>query len=185
MKIKIGLMLLSSVVILAGCQSEVTMDNRMKDSSIRENALEYDAYRKNIVVSEYSWYSKYINQYLLDIKEHEYKVNDKDIKSLIMDLEAKINEIKSIDEKKIMAAIDKEAEDVSKNDKNDKKYKTNIKNTKNNISSNKEIMLVILKKIREGLRLGEDGQFDSEDIKQLEILEESIIKFYEENLKPY
>jgi len=35
-------------LILVGCQSQVTTDNRMKDSSLRENALEYDAYRKNV-----------------------------------------------------------------------------------------------------------------------------------------
>ena len=99
-------------LILVGCQSQVTTDNRMKDSSLRENALEYDAYRKNVVDSEYTWYSKYINQYLVDIKEDSYKVNPNDIKSLIGELDSKIDEIKKLDTDKIKAAIDRESDAV-------------------------------------------------------------------------
>ena len=139
-------------LILVGCQSQVTTDNRMKDSSLRENALEYDAYRKNVVDSEYTWYSKYINQYLVDIKEDSYKVNPNDIKSLIGELDSKIDEIKKLDTDKIKAAIDRESDAVSKNDKDE---------------------------------LGQDGQFDQDDLKKISGIQSSLLKIYDENLKSY
>lgn len=172
-------------LILVGCQSQVTTDNRMKDSSLRENALEYDAYRKNVVDSEYTWYSKYINQYLVDIKEDSYKVNPNDIESLIGELDSKIDEIKKLDTDKIKAAIDRESDAVSKNDKDDTKYKAEIKKVKANIGKNKESMLEILGMIRSGLELGQDGQFDQDDLKKISGIQSSLLKVYDENLKSY
>lgn len=172
-------------LILVGCQSQVITDNRMKDSSLRENALEYDAYRKNVVDSEYTWYSKYINQYLVDIKEDSYKVNPNDIKSLIGELDSKIDEIKKLDTDKIKAAIDRESDAVSKNDKDDTKYKAEIKKVKANIGKNKESMLEILGMIRSGLELGQDGQFDQDDLKKISEIQSSLLKIYDENLKSY
>jgi len=185
MKIKIMSMTLLVSVFLAGCQSQVTTDNRMKDSSLRENALEYDAYRKNIVDSEYTWYSKYVNQYLVDIKDGSNKVDPNDIKSLIGEVDSKIDEIKKLDTDKIKAAIDKEAEDISKNDKDDNKYKTEIKKVKENVGRNKESMLRILTTIKAGLELGQDGQFDQDDIKKISEMQTSLLKFYDKNLKSY
>lgn len=185
MKIKIMAMTLLVSVFLAGCQSQVTTDNRMKDSSLRENALEYDAYRKNIVDSEYTWYSKYVNQYLVDIKDGSNKVDPNDIKSLIGEVDSKIDEIKKLDTDKIKAAIDKEAEDISKNDKDDNKYKTEIKKVKENVGRNKESMLRILTTIKAGLELGQDGQFDQDDIKKISEMQTYLLKFYDKNLKSY
>ena len=185
MKIKIMAMTLLVSVFLAGCQSQVTTDNRMKDSSLRENALEYDAYRKNIVDSEFTWYSKYVNQYLVDIKDGSNKVDPNDIKSLIGEVDSKIDEIKKLDTDKIKAAIDKEAEDISKNDKDDNKYKTEIKKVKENVGRNKESMLRILTTIKAGLELGQDGQFDQDDIKKISEMQTSLLKFYDKNLKSY
>ena len=156
-------------LILVGCQSQVTTDNRMKD----------------VVDSEYTWYSKYINQYLVDIKEDSYKVNPNDIKSLIGELDSKIDEIKKLDTDKIKAAIDRESDAVSKNDKDDTKYKAEIKNVKANIGKNKESMLEILGMIRSGLELGQDGQFDQDDLKKISVIQSSLLKIYDENLKSY
>lgn len=185
MKGKVVVLTLLLCGLLSGCKSEVTTDNRMKDSSMRENSLEYDAYRKNIVDSKYTWYSKYINQYLLDIKDREYKVNLEDLDSIIADLDAKIKEVKKLDPEKIRAAIDKESEDVSKNDKDDKKYKANIENIKADIEPNKNSMLKLLNRLRTGLELGKDGQFDQNDVKKLSEIESSLLKVYDEKLKPY
>lgn len=105
--------------------------------------------------------------------------------SIIADLDAKIKEVKKLDPEKIRAAIDKESEDVSKNDKDDKKYKANIENVKADIEPNKNSMLKLLNRLRKGLELGKDGQFDQNDIKKLSEIESSLLKVYDEKLKPY
>ena len=108
-----------------------------------------------------------------------------DIKSLIGEVDSKIDEIKKLDTDKIKAAIDKEAEDISKNDKDDNKYKTEIKKVKENVGRNKESMLRILTTIKAGLELGQDGQFDQDDIKKISEMQTSLLKFYDKNLKSY
>ena len=119
------------------------------------------------------------------IKDGSNKVDPNDIKSLIGEVDSKIDEIKKLDTDKIKAAIDKEAEDISKNDKDDNKYKTEIKKVKENVGRNKESMLRILTTIKAGLELGQDGQFDQDDIKKISEMQTSLLKFYDKNLKSY
>lgn len=46
-------------------------------------------------------------------------------------------------------------------------------------------MLRILTTIKAGLELGQDGQFDQDDIKKISEMQTSLLKFYDKNLKSY
>ena len=46
-------------------------------------------------------------------------------------------------------------------------------------------MLEILGMIRSGLELGQDGQFDQDDLKKISGIQSSLLKIYDENLKSY
>lgn len=172
----LGLVL--AISFTTGCdKEEVYEDQRMKNSSERVLKEEFNAYNTNLIASGYNFYSNYIGD-LVESLDEDSKVDPEMVRECMRKVDIKREEIKNIDNKKVKEAMDIIAEDLSKNDDEDKNFDKQLKLNKDKVAQNKKNMLYILDKIDKGLSLGLDGDFSKEDKKQLSLLESNIISVY-------
>ena len=168
---------------LTGCAEEVYKDQRMNTGSNKENEIEYSIYNNGLLNSGYNWYSEFLGEFLIAIKDNNYKVSEKVVSNQIDKLEIKIEEIKNIKASKIIEQMEFNKEELSKKDKNDKAYFERVKNNEKNIESNMQKMIEILSNIKTGLELGKDGQYDENDLKQIEEIQKKTIEIFDNEIK--
>lgn len=168
---------------LTGCAEEVYQDQRMNTGSNKENEIEYSIYNNGLLNSGYNWYSEFLGDFLIAIKDNNYKVSEKVVSNQIDKLEIKIEEIKNIKVSKVIEQMEFNKEELSKKDKNDKAYFERVKNNEKNIESNMQKMIEILSNIKTGLELGKDGQYDENDLKQIEEIQKKTIEIFDNEIK--
>lgn len=168
---------------LTGCAEEVYQDQRMNTGSNKENEIEYSIYNNGLLNSGYNWYSEFLGEFLIAIKDNNYKVSEKVVSNQIDKLEIKIEEIKNIKASKVIEQMEFNKEELSKKDKNDKAYFERVKNNEKNIESNMQKMIEILSNIKTGLELGKDGQYDENDLKQIEEIQKKTIEIFDNEIK--
>lgn len=168
---------------LTGCAEEVYQDQRMNTGSNKENEIEYSIYNNGLLNSGYNWYSEFLGEFLITIKDNNYKVSEKVVSNQIDKLEIKIEEIKNIKASKVIEQMEFNKEELSKKDKNDKAYFERVKNNEKNIESNMQKMIEILSNIKTGLELGKDGQYDENDLKQIEEIQKKTIEIFDNEIK--
>lgn len=168
---------------LTGCAEEVYQDQRMNTGSNKENEIEYSIYNNGLLNSGYNWYSEFLGEFLIAIKDNNYKVSEKVVSNQIDKLEIKIEEIKNIKVSKVIEQMEFNKEELSKKDKNDKAYFERVKNNEKNIESNMQKMIEILSNIKTGLELGKDGQYDENDLKQIEEIQKKTIEIFDNEIK--
>ncbi|SFE45622.1 hypothetical protein [Peptostreptococcus sp. D1] len=177
----ISLLLISGY--LTGCAEEVYQDQRMNTGSNKENEIEYSIYNNGLLNSGYNWYSEFLGEFLIAIKDNNYKVSGKVVSNQIDKLEIKIEEIKNIKVSKVIEQMEFNKEELSKKDKNDNAYFERVKNNEKNIESNIQKMIEILSNIKTGLQLGKDGQYDGDDLKQIEEIQKKTIEIFDNEIK--
>ena len=168
---------------LTGCAEEVYKDQRMNTGSNKENEIEYSIYNNGLLNSGYNWYSEFLGEFLIAIKDNNYKVSEKVVSNQIDKLEIKIEEIKNIKVSKVIEQMEFNKEELSKKDKNDKAYFERVENNEKNIESNMQKMIEILSNIKTGLELGKDGQYDENDLKQIEEIQKKTIEIFDNEIK--
>lgn len=168
---------------LTGCAEEVYQDQRMNTGSNKENEIEYSIYNNGLLNSGYNWYSEFLGEFLIAIKDNNYKVSEKVVSNQIDKLEIKIEEIKNIKVSKVIEQMEFNKEELSKKDKNDKAYFERVENNEKNIESNMQKMIEILSNIKTGLELGKDGQYDENDLKQIEEIQKKTIEIFDNEIK--
>lgn len=168
---------------LTGCAEEVYQDQRMNTGSNKENEIEYSIYNNGLLNSGYNWYSEFLGEFLIAIKDNNYKVSEKVVSNQIDKLEIKIEEIKNIKVSKVIEQMEFNKEELSKKDKNDKDYFERVENNEKNIESNMQKMIEILSNIKTGLELGKDGQYDENDLKQIEEIQKKTIEIFDNEIK--
>lgn len=168
---------------LTGCAEEVYQDQRMNTGSNKENEIEYSIYNNGLLNSGYNWYSEFLGEFLIATKDNNYKVSEKVVSNQIDKLEIKIEEIKNIKASKVIEQMEFNKEELSKKDKNDKAYFERVKNNEKNIESNMQKMIEILSNIKTGLELGKDGQYDENDLKQIEEIQKKTIEIFDNEIK--
>lgn len=168
---------------LTGCAEEVYQDQRMNTGSNKENEIEYSIYNNGLLNSGYNWYSEFLGEFLIAIKDNNYKVSEKVVSNQIDKLEIKIEEIKNIKVSKVIEQMEFNKEELSKKDKNDKAYFERVKINEKNIESNMQKMIEILSNIKTGLELGKDGQYDENDLKQIEEIQKKTIEIFDNEIK--
>lgn len=168
---------------LTGCAEEVYQDQRMNTGSNKENEIEYSIYNNGLLNSGYNWYSEFLGEFLIAIKDNNYKVSEKVVSNQIDKLEIKIEEIKNIKASKVIEQMEFNKEELSKKDKNDKAYFERVKINEKNIESNMQKMIEILSNIKTGLELGKDGQYDENDLKQIEEIQKKTIEIFDNEIK--
>lgn len=168
---------------LTGCAEEVYQDQRMNTGSNKENEIEYSIYNNGLLNSGYNWYSEFLGEFLIAIKDNNYKVSEKVVSNQIDKLEIKIEEIKNIKASKVIEQMEFNKEELSKKDKNDKAYFERVTNNEKNIESNMQKMIEILSNIKTGLELGKDGQYDENDLKQIEEIQKKTIEIFDNEIK--
>ena len=167
---------------LTGCAEEVYQDQRMNTGSNKENEIEYSIYNNGLLNSGYNWYSEFLGEFLIAIKDNNYKVSEKVVSNQIDKLEIKIEEIKNIKVSKVIEQMEFNKEELSKKDKNDKAYFERVKNNEKNIESNMQKMIEILSNIKTGLELGKDGQYDENDLKQIKEIQKKTIEIFDNEI---
>ncbi|MEG0249777.1 MAG: hypothetical protein RR561_03890 [Peptostreptococcus sp.] len=183
MKNKLLALILITSTLLVGCKEKVYEDQRMGDSRERSMKIEYNIYTANIIDSGYNWYSNFVNEFLESIKDRDYKVDPSFVNSQIKKVEIKKKEVSDINTTYVKNAINKVSEDISKGEKNDKKFKKTIKSSKENINKNKDTMENMLVSIEDALKLGLDGSYNEEDLSKMKDLQINLIKTYDEKLR--
>lgn len=168
---------------LTGCAEEVYQDQRMNTGSNKENEIEYSIYNNGLLNSGYNWYSEFLGEFLIATKDNNYKVSEKVVSNQIDKLEIKIEEIKNIKASKVIEQMEFNKEELSKKDKNDKAYFERVKNNEKNIEINMQKMIEILSNIKTGLELGKDGQYDENDLKQIEEIQKKTIEIFDNEIK--
>lgn len=167
---------------LTGCAEEVYQDQRMNTGSNKENEIEYSIYNNGLLNSGYNWYSEFLGDFLIAIKDNNYKVSEKVVSNQIDKIEIKIEEIKNIKVSKVIEQMEFNKDELSKKDKNDKAYFERVKNNEKNIESNMQNMVEILSNIKTGLELGKDGQYDENDLKQIEEIQKKTIEIFDNEI---
>ncbi|MDY4560954.1 MAG: hypothetical protein SO435_04495 [Peptostreptococcus porci] len=178
-------LLLSIILIsgyLTGCAEEVYQDQRMNTGSNKENEIEYSIYNNGLLNSGYNWYSEFLGDFLIAIKDNNYKVSEKVVSNQIDKIEIKIEEIKNIKVSKVIEQMEFNKDELSKKDKNDKAYFERVKNNEKNIESNMQNMVEILSNIKTGLELGKDGQYDENDLKQIKEIQKKTIEIFDNEI---
>lgn len=182
MKKKLLALVFVASLVLTGCKDKVYEDQRMGDSNKREVKMEYNMYTKNIADSGYNWYSTYINDFVTSLKDNEYKVDTESVKDQIKKVEIKREEIDHINADHAKKALDIISDDLSINEKDDKKFKKDIEKSKEDIEKNKKTMYNMLISIEEVLKLGLDGSYSAEDLSKIKDTQVNLIKTYDEKL---
>ena len=167
---------------LTGCAEEVYKDQRMNTGSNKENEIEYSIYNNGLLNSGYNWYSEFLGDFLIAIKDNNYKVSEKVVSNQIDKIEIKIEEIKNIKVSKVIEQMEFNKDELSKKDKNDKAYFERVKNNEKNIESNMQKMIEILSNIKTGLELGKDGQYDENDLKQIKEIQKKTIEIFDNEI---
>ncbi|MDY2794010.1 MAG: hypothetical protein SPG13_04560 [Peptostreptococcus porci] len=167
---------------LTGCAEEVYQDQRMNTGSNKENEIEYSIYNNGLLNSGYNWYSEFLGDFLIAIKDNNYKVSEKVVSNQIDKIEIKIEEIKNIKVSKVIEQMEFNKDELSKKDKNDKAYFERVKNNEKNIESNMQNMVEILSNIKTGLELGKDGQYDENDLKQIKEIQKKTIEIFDNEI---
>lgn len=167
---------------LTGCAEEVYQDQRMNTGSNKENEIEYSIYNNGLLNSGYNWYSEFLGDFLIAIKDNNYKVSEKVVSNQIDKIEIKIEEIKNIKVSKVIEQMEFNKDELSKKDKNDKAYFERVKNNEKNIESNMQNMVEILSNIKTGLELGKDGQYDENDLKQIKEIQRKTIEIFDNEI---
>ncbi|MDD7182818.1 hypothetical protein FYJ71_03650 [Peptostreptococcus anaerobius] len=178
-------LLLSIILIsgyLTGCAEEVYQDQRMNTGSNKENEIEYSIYNNGLLNSGYNWYSEFLGDFLIAIKDNNYKVSEKVVSNQIDKIEIKIEEIKNIKVSKVIEQMEFNKDELSKKDKNDKAYFERVKNNEKNIESNMQNMVEILSNIKTGLELGKDGQYDENDLMQIKEIQKKTIEIFDNEI---
>ena len=124
-----------------------------------------------------------MGEFLIAIKDNNYKVSEKVVSNQIDKLERKIEEIKNIKVSTVIEQMEFNKEELSKKDKNDKAYFERVENNEKNIESNMQKMIEILSNIKTGLELGKDGQYDENDLKQIEEIQKKTIEIFDNEIK--
>lgn len=167
---------------LTGCAEEVYQDQRMNTGSNKENEIEYSIYNNGLLNSGYNWYSEFLGDFLIAIKDNNYKVSEKVVSNQIDKIEIKIEEIKNIKVSKVIEQMEFNKDELSKKDKNDKAYFERVKNNEKNIESNMQNMVEILSNIKTGLELGKDGQYDENDLMQIKEIQKKTIEIFDNEI---
>lgn len=167
---------------LTGCAEEVYQDQRMDTGSNKENEIEYSIYNNGLLNSGYNWYSEFLGDFLIAIKDNNYKVSEKVVSNQIDKIEIKIEEIKNIKVSKVIEQMEFNKDELSKKDKNDKAYFERVKNNEKNIESNMQNMVEILSNIKTGLELGKDGQYDENDLMQIKEIQKKTIEIFDNEI---
>lgn len=170
-------------VFLSGCAEEVHQDQRMNNGVQKENEIEYLIYNTALIDSGYNWYSEFLGEYILSLKNNDYQVSKKSVEEQLNKLNIKYEEVSNIDIEKVKLTMEYNKKELSKKEIEDDAYFEQVKNNESNIKGNIYNMKDILSFIRKGLELGIDGKYDENDLKEIYDIQKKTIDIYTNQIK--
>ncbi|WAW15762.1 hypothetical protein [Peptostreptococcus equinus] len=183
MKKIVALLLCTSAIFTSACGSKVRENQKFKDADVKKVKLEYQIYNKDVIDSQFTWYSEYIIDFVESSRVNNYMVDKAKLDAQIQIVDAKLDELKNLNKDYIKKSIDLDAKHNLKNNEEDTVYKNRIKEDKKNIANNINQMEKILNLVKSGLELGKDGTFDQSDQNKLKESQKEIIRIYDNNIK--